>query len=304
VQMTSERYHTAVMADECIRGLNIQPDGVYVDVTMGGAGHTRAILAQLGESGRLYSFDKDLDAAANAPEDPRFTFIPQDFRFLKNFLRVQGVKLVDGILADLGVSSHQFDTAERGFSTRFDAELDMRMHRRGALTAAAVINEYDLDRLVRLFRIYGELRNAVSVARAIVKARTAEPIATVAQLKAILAPLAPVQRENTFYARIFQSIRIEVNDELGALKALLSQSVEMLKTGGRMVVLSYHSLEDRLVKQFFKEGKFGEEADRDFYGNRITPFKPLFRKPGTPSEAELEANPRSRSAKLRIAERI
>lgn len=302
--MTSERYHTAVMADECIRGLNIQPDGVYVDVTMGGAGHTRAILAQLGEAGRLYSFDKDLDAAANAPEDPRFTFIPQDFRFLKNFLRVQGVKLVDGILADLGVSSHQFDTAERGFSTRFDAELDMRMHRRGALTAATVINDYDLDQLVRLFKIYGELRNAVSVARAITKARAMEPITTIAQLKSILAPLAPKQRENTFYARIFQSIRIEVNDELGALKALLSQSVEMLKTGGRMVVLSYHSLEDRLVKQFFKEGKFGEEADRDFYGNRIVPFKPILRKPGTPTEDELEANPRSRSAKLRIAERI
>ena len=212
--------------------------------------------------------------------------------------------MVDGILADLGVSSHQFDTAERGFSTRFDAELDMRMHRKGSLTAATVINEYDLDRLARLFKIYGELRNAVSVARAITVARAVEPITTVSALKAIVAPLAPRQRENAFYARIFQSVRIEVNDELGALKALLAQSVEMLKTGGRMVVLSYHSLEDRLVKQFFKEGKFGEDADRDFFGNRIVPFKPLLRKPGVPTDLEIEQNPRSRSAKLRIAERI
>ncbi len=302
--MMNKGYHTAVMESECIAGLHIHSDGVYVDATMGGAGHSKAILAELGPNGRLFCFDKDLDAAKNVPEDERCTFIPQDFRYLKNFLRVNGVKLVDGILADLGVSSHQFDTAERGFSTRFDAELDMRMHRKGPLTAATVINEYDLDRLARLFKIYGELRNAVSVARAITVARAVEPIATVSALKAIVAPLAPRQRENAFYARIFQSVRIEVNDELGALKALLAQSVEMLKTGGRMVVLSYHSLEDRLVKQFFKEGKFGEDADRDFFGNRIVPFKPLLRKPGVPTDLEIEQNPRSRSAKLRIAERI
>lgn len=302
--MANSSYHIPVMLGECMNGLKIKPDGVYVDVTFGGGGHSRKILEQLSENGKLFAFDKDADAECNLPEDDRLTFVNQDFRFMKNFLRLHGVKLVDGILADLGVSSHQFDTAERGFSIRFDAELDMRMQRGSVLTAREVVNTYSEERLYQLFKIYGELKNALSVARTIVSAREVSPIETVEELKKVTAKHAPRVSENKFYARLFQALRIEVNDELGALKDFLNQSVDVLKTGGRVVVMSYHSLEDRMVKQFFREGKIDGEADRDFFGNRLVPFKVVTRKPITASGEELENNPRSRSAKLRVAERI
>jgi 16S rRNA (cytosine1402-N4)-methyltransferase len=302
--MANSSYHIPVMLGECMKGLKIKPNGVYVDVTFGGGGHSRKILEQLSDNGKLFAFDKDVDAERNLPEDDRLTFINQDFRYMKNFLRLHGVKLVDGILADLGVSSHQFDTAERGFSIRFDAELDMRMQKGSVLTAREVVNTYSEERLYQLFKIYGELKNALSVARTIVSAREVSPIETVEELKKVTSKHAPRLGENKFYARLFQALRIEVNDELGALKDFLSQSVDVLKTGGRIVVMSYHSLEDRMVKQFFREGKVDGEADRDFYGNRLVPFKVVTRKPLVASDEEQEHNPRSRSAKLRIAERI
>jgi 16S rRNA (cytosine1402-N4)-methyltransferase len=296
-------YHIPVLLHESVLGLQIRPDGLYVDATFGGGGHSAHILEKL-SSGRLFSFDKDADAASGFPSHAAFQFIASDFRYLRNQLRFQGVKLVDGILADLGVSSHQFDQAERGFSIRFDAELDMRMDRSQSLSAKTILNEYEEDRLADVLHNYGEVTRSRAMAKAIVAQRSVAPILTVQDLKKVLAPFTPKQMETKFLAKVFQALRIETNDEMGALREMLEQSAEVLKTGGRLVIISYHSLEDRMVKHFLKEGKVEGEADRDFYGNRLIPFKVLTRKPLVPSNEEIARNPRSRSAKLRIAERI
>jgi 16S rRNA (cytosine1402-N4)-methyltransferase len=296
-------YHIPVLLHESVLGLQIRPDGLYADVTFGGGGHSAHILEKL-SSGRLFSFDKDADAASGFPSHAAFQFIASDFRYLKNQLRFQGVKLVDGILADLGVSSHQFDQAERGFSIRFDAELDMRMDRSQNLSAKTILNEYEEDRLADVLHNYGEVTRSRAMAKAIVAQRAVATIQTVQDLKKVLAPFTPKQMETKFLAKVFQALRIETNDEMGALREMLEQSAEVLKTGGRLVIISYHSLEDRMVKHFLKEGKVEGEADRDFYGNRLIPFKVLTRKPIVPTDEEIARNPRSRSAKLRIAERI
>ena len=296
-------YHDPVMLEECLQGLNIRPDGVYADVTFGGGGHSRAILERL-STGHLYAFDQDDDAARNAFDDPRFTFIPQNFKYFKNFIQLYHGGKLDGIIADLGVSSHQFDTPEKGFSTRFDGALDMRMSQSTPLDAATVVNTYDLDELTRLMATYGEVQNARLVATEIVMARDAEPIETTAQLKAAVAPRLPRGHENKVLAQIFQALRIEVNGELDALRAFLSQCPDVLHAGGRLVVMSYHSLEDRIVKNYFKTGNAEGKEEKDFFGNLLTPYKLITRKPVVPSSAEVERNSRARSAKLRIAERI
>ncbi len=295
-------YHNPVMLKECIDGLAIDPAGTYVDLTFGGGGHSRAILGRL-STGRLIAFDQDADAISNAPDDPRFTLINQNFRYLVNFLRLYKAVLVDGILADLGISSYQIDQAERGFSTRFDAELDLRMDRKSGLTARQVINQYTTDELIRLFRQYGELPNAYRIAMRIADVRGAGEIITTTQLKDILQPLAERGRENKFFARVFQALRIEVNAELDVLKEMLTQTTKVLKPGGRLVVLTYHSLEDRPVKNFMKTGNFEGIENKDFFGNLIAPFRPVNRKPIVAGEEELTANNRARSAKLRVAER-
>lgn len=296
-------YHDPVMLEECLQGLNIRPDGVYADVTFGGGGHSRAILERL-STGHLYAFDQDDDAARNAFDDPRFTFIPQNFKYFKNFIQLYHGGKLDGIIADLGVSSHQFDTPEKGFSTRFDGALDMRMSQSTPLDAATVVNTYDLDELTRLLATYGEVQNARLVATEIVMARDAEPIETTAQLKAAVAPRLPRGHENKVLAQVFQALRIEVNGELDALRAFLSQCPDVLHAGGRLVVMSYHSLEDRIVKNYFKTGNAEGKEEKDFFGNLLTPYKLITRKPVVPSSAEVERNSRARSAKLRIAERI
>ncbi len=296
-------YHDPVMLEECLQGLNIRPDGVYADVTFGGGGHSRAILERL-STGHLYAFDQDDDAARNAFDDPRFTFIPQNFKYFKNFIQLYHGGKLDGIIADLGVSSHQFDTPEKGFSTRFDGALDMRMSQSTPLDAATVVNTYDLDELTRLLAAYGEVQNARLVATEIVMARNAEPIETTAQLKAAVAPRLPRGHENKVLAQVFQALRIEVNGELDALRAFLSQCPDVLHAGGRLVVMSYHSLEDRIVKNYFKTGNAEGKEEKDFFGNLLTPYKLITRKPVVPSSAEVERNSRARSAKLRIAERI
>lgn len=296
-------YHDPVMLEECLQGLNIRPDGVYADVTFGGGGHSRAILERL-STGHLYAFDQDDDAARNAFDDPRFTFIPQNFKYFKNFIQLYHGGKLDGIIADLGVSSHQFDTPEKGFSTRFDGALDMRMSQSTPLDAATVVNTYDLDELTRLLAAYGEVQNARMVATEIVMARNADPIETTAQLKAAVAPRLPRGHENKVLAQVFQALRIEVNGELDALRAFLSQCPDVLHTGGRLVVMSYHSLEDRIVKNYFKTGNAEGKEEKDFFGNLLTPYKLITRKPVVPSSAEVERNSRARSAKLRIAERI
>ncbi|MFH1121436.1 MAG: 16S rRNA (cytosine(1402)-N(4))-methyltransferase RsmH [Bacteroidota bacterium] len=295
-------YHNPVLLSECIEGLAIKPDGIYVDVTFGGGGHSRAILKNL-TTGKLLAFDQDSDAMQNLPPDDRFIFINQNFKYLINFLRLYKAVPVDGILADLGISSHQIDEPERGFSTRFDAELDLRMDRKAGLSASQVVNEYPFDQLKQIFAEYGELKNAFRIARKLVETRDAEEITTTAKLKEVLLPMADRGRENKFYARIFQALRIEVNGELDALKEMLLQTLKVLKPGGRLVVMSYHSLEDRLVKNFLKTGNFEGIEHKDFYGNLISPFKPLTRKPIVPGDEEIELNNRARSAKLRIAER-
>ncbi len=296
-------YHDPVMLEECLQGLNIRPDGVYADVTFGGGGHSRALLERL-STGHLYAFDQDDDAARNAFDDPRFTFIPQNFKYFKNFIQLYHGGKLDGIIADLGVSSHQFDTPEKGFSTRFDGALDMRMSQSTPLDAATVVNTYDLDELTRLLATYGEVQNARLVATEIVMARDAEPIETTAQLKAAVAPRLPRGHENKVLAQVFQALRIEVNGELDALRAFLSQCPDVLHAGGRLVVMSYHSLEDRIVKNYFKTGNAEGKEEKDFFGNLLTPYKLITRKPVVPSSAEVERNSRARSAKLRIAERI
>ena len=296
-------YHQPVMLNECIEGLNIRPDGTYVDVTFGGGGHSRAIMQHLGQDGRLIGFDQDADALANALDDGRFTLIHENFRYLKNFLRLHGVRGVDGVLADLGVSSHQFDVADRGFSTRFDGELDLRMDRRQELTAKDIVNSADERELTRLLRLYGELPNAFQMAKAICHARMEKPIETTFDLREAVSRHLPRGAENKYLAMLFQALRIEVNGELEALQAMLQQAVEILNPGGRLVVMSYHSLEDRLVKNFFKTGNFEGKLEKDFYGNPIVPLKLVARKAITASEEELQRNNRARSAKLRVAEK-
>ena len=296
-------YHTPVMLEECIKALNIKPGGVYVDVTFGGGGHSREILKHLGPHGRLLAFDQDADAQKNLPKDDRLTFIDQNFRYLKNNCRLQGAIPADGILADLGVSSHQFDQPERGFSIRFDSELDMRMDQAGRLTAKEVVNNYSEEQLHRIFGIYGEIKNAKSLAKTLVTVRLNKSLETVSDLKDAIAGLIPKGKENKYLAQVFQALRIEVNQELEALKEFLEQSVDVLKSQGRLVVMSYHSLEDRLVKNFIAKGKFQGEVEKDFFGNQIKPLESLTRKAIIASEPEVKQNNRARSAKLRIAEK-
>lgn len=297
-------YHLPALLHQSVEGLVVDPEGTYVDVTFGGGGHSRYILQHLAESGRLVAFDQDADALANAIDDPRFTLINENFKYMKNFLRLHGVTHVDGVLADLGVSSHQFDEAGRGFSTRFDAELDLRMDRRQSTTAKDIVNTASEEEIRNILSNYGELPNAYHMAKAIVSARSEAPILTTFDLKRALERQVPRNQENKYYAMVFQALRIEVNGELEALKAMLSQAVEILNPGGRLVVISYHSLEDRLVKKIIKTGNFEGEVKKDFYGNLIAPLKPITRKPVVADDAELAENPRSRSAKLRVAEKV
>jgi 16S rRNA (cytosine1402-N4)-methyltransferase len=296
-------YHNPVLLQASVDGLNIKPDGIYVDVTFGGGGHSKEILKRLGPDGKLFAFDQDEDALANALPDERFTLINENFRFIKRFLRFYGVKSVDGILADLGVSSHQFDVPERGFSTRFDADLDMRMSQKNDLNAYRVVNEYDEENLKRVFLDYGELKNAPVLARTIIESRELQPIKTTDRLKEVLAKYLPDRVRNKILAQIYQAIRIEVNQEMDVLKEFLEQSLEILNPGGRLSVISYHSLEDRLVKRFMKNGMFEGEPERDFFGNFSVPFKTVG-KLIVPDAAEIKENNRARSAKLRIAEKI
>ncbi len=295
-------YHNPVMLKECIGGLNINPEGVYADVTFGGGGHSRAILDRL-TTGHLYAFDQDEDAANNVFEDERFTFIPQNFKYFKNFIQLYHGGRIDGVIVDLGVSSHQFDTPEKGFSTRFDGPLDMRMSQMTPNDAATVVNTYDHTALTRILRLYGEMQQPQLIASDIIMAREVEPIETTEQLKAAVQRRLPRGKENKVLAQLFQALRIEVNQELEALSAFLSQCPEVLKTGGRLVVISYHSLEDRLVKNFMKTGNAEGKEEKDFFGNLLTPYQIITRKPIVPSDEENESNSRARSAKLRIAER-
>lgn len=293
-------YHNPVLLKESVDGLNIKPDGVYVDVTFGGGGHSKEILSRLSEKGKLFGFDQDNDAQRNIIEDSRFTLIPQNFRFIKRYLRFYGIKKVDGILADLGVSSHQFDEADRGFSTRFDAELDMRMNQAGELSAFEVVNNYDEERLSNVLFQYGELRNAKSIAKKIVDTRTEKPIKTSFELKEVLNQFVPKAKEHKVLAQIFQGIRIEVNQEIEVLKEFLIQIPEILNDDGRLSVISYHSLEDRLVKRFIRDGMFEGQPEKDFYGNITVPMKKVG-KLIIPTSKEIKENNRARSAKLRIA---
>lgn len=296
-------YHNPVLLKETVDGLNIKPDGVYIDVTFGGGGHSREIMKRLGPDGRLFGFDQDEDAQANIIDDPRFTLIPENFRFIKRYLRVFNIKEVDGILADLGVSSHQFDVAERGFSTRFDAGLDMRMSKRNDVDAFKVVNEFEEKDLKRMFFEYGDLRNGGALAATIVEARAQRPIMNTGDLKAVLSRFLPAHKSNKILAQIYQAIRIEVNQEMDVLKEFLEQSLELLKPGsGRLSVISYHSLEDRLVKRYMRNGMFEGEPERDMFGNFEVPFK-IIEKLIVPTEAEIVQNNRARSAKLRVAEK-
>lgn len=297
-------YHTPVMLQECIEGLNINPEGTYIDVTFGGGSHSKAILSCLGENGRLLAFDRDPQAKENIIDDDRFIFINDNYSNLKDNLRLYRALHVNGILADLGISSHQIDTPERGFSTRGEGELDLRMDTRGAISAKDVVNNYDVDDLKRVFKNYGELPMASRIAQRIVSQREIKPINTTFDLKAILAPFAMPQKENKFFAVIFQALRIEVNDELGSLKQMLAQSVDLLAEGGRLVVMSYHSLEDRIVKNFMRAGNEEGIVEKDFYGNVISPFKAITKKPMIATQEECARNPRARSAKLRIAQKV
>lgn len=296
-------YHNPVLLKETVDGLNIQEDGVYVDVTFGGGGHSKEILKRLGTKGKLFAFDQDADALENTIHDDRFTLIHENFRYIKRFLRFYGVKEVDGILADFGVSSHQFDVAERGFSTRFEADLDMRMNQSSSLSAYHVVNEYDEDQLKNVLLQYGELRAAPAMASLIVASRAVEPIKTSEQLKRVLKKFLPPKHENKVLAQIYQAIRIEVNQEIEALKELLLQTPDLLKPGGRLSVISYHSLEDRLVKRFIRNGLFEGEPERDVFGHFEVPLK----KVGgliVPNKDEIKINNRARSAKLRVAEKL
>lgn len=294
-------YHIPVMFNECIEGLAINPDGIYVDVTFGGGGHSRGIFEKLSSKGKLISFDQDPDAKKNAWDAPNFHFQAANFSFISNHLRLLGIKKVDGILADLGVSSHQFDTEQRGFSIRGNAPLDMRMNQNGEVTAATIVNTYEEEQLIRIFKVYGEIPNARKAASEIVKARGLKKIKTTEQLMEVLKYCAPKFKEHKYFAQIFQALRIEVNNELDVLESLLQQSADLLNEGGRFVVMSYHSLEDRLVKNFFKRGSLDGEITKDFFGNVLKPFDEITRHPISPTEEEIERNTRARSAKLRIA---
>lgn len=297
-------YHNPVLLKESVDGLNIKGGEVLVDVTFGGGGHSKEILKRLGENGKLFGFDQDKDAEANSLSDGRFELIKQNFRYLKNYLKFYQAVPVNGVLADLGVSSHQFNEGERGFSIRFEGPLDMRMNQGGKLTAANVVNEYSEEGLIRIFKEYGEIKNARSVVAEIIGRRTSGKIKTTQELIEVVEGCVPGKLRNKYLAQVFQALRIEVNDELGALKDMLEQSYEVLKPGGRLSVITYHSLEDRLVKNFIKKGKFEGELEKDFYGNPIVKFKEINRKPILPSEEEIKINNRARSAKLRIAEKI
>jgi 16S rRNA (cytosine1402-N4)-methyltransferase len=294
-------YHTPALLNETIEGLNIKPDGIYVDATFGGGGHSREILARLGEKGRLLGFDQDEDAIKNKINDPRFIFVRSNFRYLKNFLRYNNIEKVDGILADLGVSSHHFDEVERGFSFRFDGVLDMRMNTRSPLTAAVLLNTYSEEQLANVFYLYGELRNSRKIAKTIVDARSQKPFNMIFPFIELLKPHIGRETEKKDMARIFQALRIEVNKEMDVLKSLLEQSLEVLNPEGRLVVLTYHSLEDRLVKNFIRSGNFEGNIEKDFFGNVLSPLKAVNNKVIVAGKDEIESNPRSRSAKLRIA---
>lgn len=296
-------YHIPVLLKDCIDGLKIKPSGIYVDATFGGGGHSKEILEKLSD-GKLIGFDCDEDAGKNKPADERFVLIKTNFRNLKRELQKIGVNEIDGLLADLGVSSHQFDTAERGFSIRFDSQLDMRMNKNEDMTAAEVLKTYSENDLRQLFRNYGEVENASRLAKVVFSGRKTKSINTVSQLKETISSCVRRGKENQYYAQVFQALRIEVNDELNALKDLLMQATDVMKKGGRLAVISYHSLEDRLVKNFLRHGKFAGEVEKDFYGNRIVPLKEITHKPITPSGNEIEKNKRARSAKLRVAEKI
>lgn len=298
-------YHIPALLAETIDGLGIKPDGTYVDVTFGGGGHSRAILTHLDKNGRLYSFDQDMDAYANRIDDPRFTFIHGNFRFLSNFLRYYKVTEVDGILADLGVSFHHFDDGERGFSFRYgEGVLDMRMNRDDSLDARKVIAEYDADALTRIFRLFGELKNARRIAEALVKARSTREIVTIADLLEIIKPFINPRQEKKELAQVFQALRMEVNHEVDALAGFLSQTLKVLKPGGRLAIITYHSIEDRMVKNFMRSGNIDGKVETDFFGRSQTPIRPVNNKVIVPTEEEVERNPRSRSAKLRVAEKI
>ncbi len=293
------------MKEECLDALDIRPDGIYADATFGGGGHSRAILERLGPEGRVFGFDRDIDAIVNAPDDPRFTFVHSDFRYMRNFLTFYGVARIDGILADLGVSFHHFDTAERGFSFRAEAPLDMRMNKSAGRTAADIINNITESDLTNLLRIYGEVRNAHAVARAIIRAREQAPVATTSDFVNAVSPALNPKSEKKDLARIFQAIRVEVNDELGALQRLLATAPKMLRKGGRMAILTYHSLEDRMVKNTFRTGNpDGKTDDTDIFGRSSSPWRDVCRGAVAPSAEEVERNPRARSAKLRAAELI
>lgn len=299
--MNCETYHIPVMLHQAVDGLNIHPDGTYVDLTFGGGGHSREILSRLGPNGHLYGFDQDLDAIRGAIDDPRFTFVRSNFRFLKNWMHYYGVEHVDGILADLGVSSHHLDAAERGFSFRQDAPLDMRMNQKASCTARDVLKNYTEEQLASVFYLYGELKNGRKLASAIVKARVQEEVQTTGQLALILQPLLPRDREKKDLARVFQALRIEVNGEMDALRQMLHAAIDVLGEGGRFSVLTYHSLEDRMVKNVMRSGNEDGVVETDIYGRSNAPMKPLSSKPAVPSEQEQAENPRSRSAKLRVA---
>ena len=298
-----QTYHIPVLLEESIDGLNLKKGGIYVDVTFGGGGHSKEILRRMDKSCRLYSFDQDEDAERNIVRDDRFTFIRSNFRYLKNFLRYYGVNEVDGILADLGVSSHHFDDSERGFSFRFDGKLDMRMNKRAGTTAADIVNSYDEEKLADIFYLYGELKNSRKLASVIVKRRSVKPVDTIGDFLETVKPLYGKEREKKEMAKVFQALRIEVNQEMEALKEMLYSATEMLKPGGRLSVITYHSLEDRMVKNIMKTGNVEGKMEQDFFGNINTPYKTINNKVIVPDNNEIETNPRSRSAKLRIAEK-
>lgn len=301
-ETSAQPYHIPVLLEESVGLLDVRPDGCYVDLTFGGGGHSRRILSALGPEGRLYGFDQDSDTKANIPDDARFRYVESNFRFMRAALRYRGVTEVDGIIADLGVSSHHFDEAGRGFSFRLDAPLDMRMNRRDGITAADVVNGRSEQELARILSEYGELETTWKIASCIARARAASPISTTGGLVEAVAPCTPQRERTKFLSKLFQALRIEVNGEMEALKMALEQSLKVLKPGGRLVVISYHSLEDRIVKNFMRSGRTdGGEAEKDFYGRTTSPIEPVTRKAVTPSEEEMERNPRSRSARLRAA---
>ena len=296
-------YHIPVLLNESIEGMNLKANGIYADMTFGGGGHSKEILRRMGEDCHLYSFDQDEDAEKNIVNDKRFTFVRSNFRYLRNFMRYYGVEQLDGILADLGVSSHHFDDSERGFSFRFDGKLDMRMNKRAGMTAADIVNTYDEEKLADVFYIYGELKNSRKLAATIAKARQQKQITTIGEFLDIIKPLFGREREKKELAKVFQALRIEVNHEMEALKEMLYEATDLLKPGGRLVVITYHSLEDRLVKTLIKAGTIDGKVEQDFYGNVQSPFRAVNNKVIVPTDEEVNQNPRSRSAKLRIAEK-